>query len=337
MNVIIYFFSATGNTARAVQAIAGRLETAGHEVSVQVVDGRTAPSADFPALTIIAFPIWSWAAPYFMLEFVKRLPRAKGARAAVFATCGGFGAQAVPEVSRLLHQRGYAVVTSGEAVYPDNWVLAMDALTGNPLKEALAKGDEQVSGFAESLLSEQPSLYHCAWGHKLWSWPIAFLFRAFGRRFLGKAFIADETCTSCGHCAKDCPVQAIRMEGVPPIPRWSANCASCYRCINLCSVKAIQISVPLLGLHLGLNLALTIGCLASIGWIQRHLPAMSAIGSWAVAAAIAIAVLAALTTVQLTAVDAAFHGLATRPALRGFFRRNYTHRFGRYHAPGFHP
>lgn len=337
MKASIFYFSATGNTARAVQAIAGRLETAGHEVSRQVVDGRTPPPADMPDLTLIAFPIWSWAAPHFMLEFVRHLPQATGAHAAVFSTCGGFGAQGVGEVERLLRRRGYDVVASGEAAYPDNWVLAMDAPTGAELESALAQGDEKVSAFADDLLSEHPGHFHCAWGHLLWSWPISRLFRTCGRRFLGKMFIADGACTSCGLCARDCPVQAIRLSGSPARPRWNATCAACYRCINLCPVQAIQISIPLMVLHLGLNLALAGLCLGSIGWIHRNwvvVPGWAGVG---IAVLMALVILSIATMLQLTAVDRVFHWLATQTPLRGFFLRNYTKSFGRYRAPGFRP
>jgi len=335
MKTILHYFSATGNTARAVKAIADRLASAGHEVSCPVVDGRAAPSQEIPDLTILAFPIWSWAAPHFVLEYARRLPKAKGARAAVFATCGGFGAQGVGEVARVLRRRGYNVVCSGEVVYPDNWTMAQNPPTGDALAQALAKGDGKVAEFAANLLSDHPTTFHCAFIHKVWSWTIAILFRLFGRRFLGKTFVADAQCTSCGLCASACPVQAIQMTGTPKIPRWNASCAACYRCINLCPAKAIQISVPLMVFHLGLNLALTILCLGSIGWIHRQLPPLPGAVGTVLAALIAIAVLAIVTMLQLTAVDGWLSRLATRPPLRGFFTRNYTHAFGRYRAPGF--
>ena len=271
MKASIHFYSATGNTARAVQALAAGLEAAGHEVARIPVDGRRPPARDIPDLTIIAFPIWAWAAPHFMLDHARRLPKAKAARAAVLATCGGFGAQGVGEMARVLRRRGYQVVASGEARYPDNWILAQSPPQGEKLAQALTRGDEQVAGFAAKLLSGRPAMLHCALRHQLWSWPIAVLFRTFGRRFLGKAFIADDPCASCGLCAATCPVQAIQMAGQPARPRWNASCAACYRCINLCPAKAIQVSVPLLGIHLGLNLMLTIVFLSIIGWFHRVL------------------------------------------------------------------
>ena len=337
MKAAIHCFSGTGNTARATQILAARLAAAGCEVALQPIANRAAPPSDIPDLTVVAFPIWAWAPPHFVLAYARRLPKAKGARAAVFATCGGFGAQGVGEMARVLHRRGYQVVASGEAVYPDNWTLAQNPPTGDALAQALAKGDGWVQQFADNLLSDHPTTFPCAFGHKLWSWPIAILFRSFGRRFMGKFFAADDRCTSCGLCAATCPVQAIRMVGTPSRPRWGANCAGCFRCINLCPAKSIQISVPLLALHLGLNLALAVWWFFWIGWLYRQVVPLPGAAGFGLAVIWAAAIFMALTLFQLTAVDGLLHWLAARPVLRRFFLLNYTKSFGRYRAPGFQP
>ena len=326
MRAVIHFFSGTGNTARAVGIVAARLEAAGWEVARRAIAGGAAPPAGIPDLTVAAFPIWAWAPPHFALEYVRRLPRGNGAKAAVLATCGGFGAQGVREMERALRRRGYVVAASGEAVYPDNFLLAVDPPMGTDLERALAEGDEAVNLFINKYISGRPEKIRCSCVHRLWSWPIARLFRACGRRFLGKFFVADDRCTSCGQCAAACPVGAIRMEGAPARPRWGADCAGCYRCIQLCPARAIQVSVARLAIHLGVNLALTVGWVwAMVAWRER-LP---------LAVAAATAAFAALTVLQLTALDGLLRGLERRPALRRVFTASYTESFGRYRAPGF--
>ena len=328
MKAVLHFFSGTGNTARAVGIVAARLEAAGWEVARQAIAGGAEPPAGIPDLTVVAFPIWAWAPPHFVLEYVRGLPKGQGARAAVLATCGGFGAQGVGETERALRRRGYAVVASGEAVYPDNWLLAVNPPAGAELDDLLAEGDEAVRTFADGIAAGRPDRFRCGWGHVLWSWPIARLFRTCGRRFLGKFFVADDRCTACGQCARTCPVRAIHMEGGPARPRWGAGCAGCYRCINLCPAQAIQISILRLAVHLGLNLALTVGWLwALVAWRER-LP---------LAVVSATAVFAALTVLQLTALDGLLRALERRPALRRFCAASYTKSFGRYRAPGFRP
>ena len=326
MKAVIHYFSGTGNTARAVGIVAARLEAAGWDIARQAIAGGTEPPAGIPDLTVAAFPIWAWAPPHFALEYVRRLPRGNGAKAAVLATCGGFGAQGVREMERALRRRGYVVAASGEAVYPDNFLLAVDPPMGTDLERALAEGDEAVNLFINKYISGRPEKIRCSCVHRLWSWPIARLFRACGRRFLGKCFVADERCTACGQCAAACPVGAIRMEGAPARPRWGADCAGCYRCIQLCPARAIQVSVARLAIHLGVNLALTVGWVwAMVAWRER-LP---------LAVAAATAAFAALTVLQLTALDGLLRGLERRPALRRVFTASYTESFGRYRAPGF--
>ena len=338
MKAAIHYFSGTGNTAQAAGIVAARLEAAGWEVARRAIAGDTEPPADVPDLTVVAFPIWAWAPPHFVLEYVRRLPNGQGAKAAVLATCGGFGAQGVGEMERALRRRGYRVVCSGEAVYPDNWLLAVNPETGSERNAALAEGDQAVQLFANNCLSDEPARLRCAFFHKIWSWPIAQLFRLCGRRFLGKFFIADDRCTACGQCAATCPVRAIQMDGAPERPRWGANCAGCYRCINLCPVQAIQISIPLLAIHLGLNVVLSAGWLV---WFVRLLrrQVMPLPGPWGFGLALlwAVALYAVLLLLQLAFVDGGLQWLARRPALRGFFLRSYTKNFRRYRAPGFLP
>lgn len=337
MKTAIHYFSGTGNTARAVAQLAARLAATGQEVSRQVIRPPVPPPTDIPDLTVVAFPILSWAAPHFVLDYARRLPRAQGARAAVLAASGGFGAQAVGEMERVLRRRGYRVVASGEAVYPDNWTLAQSPPTGPELEAALARGDAAVALFADRVAAGIPARFRCAFVHQLWSWPIARLFRACGRRFMGKFFIADDRCTACGRCAADCPVRAIRMAGEPARPRWSADCAACYRCINLCPAQAIQVSGPLLAIHLLVDLAATVGWVIAIGWIFRRLAGLPGIAQVGATTLFAGATMAIATVLQLTLGAAALQWLANRPRCGHFFQRSHTRDFGRYRAPGFQP
>ncbi len=337
MKAILHYFSGTGNTARAVQALGVQLQAAGYEVAQPAIDGAAKPGSEIPDLTVVAFPIWAWAAPHFVLDYARRLPKARGARAAVFATCGGFSAQGVGEMEHVLRRRGYAVVASGEAVYPDNWTLAGNPPQGEELAAALAKGDEAVQKFIRSCLSAQPERFHCAWRHQLWSKPVAWLFRRVGRRFMGKFFAVDDTCTGCGQCAAACPVRAIHMAGAPARPHWGAGCAGCYRCINLCPVRAIQVSVPRLAIHLGLNLALTVWWFFWADWLYRQVVPLPGIRGYGLAVLWALAIYVVLMLLQLTLVDTLLQWLEKRTALRRFFRSSYTKNFRRYRAPGFLP
>jgi Pyruvate/2-oxoacid:ferredoxin oxidoreductase delta subunit len=75
--------------------------------------------------------------------------------------------------------------------------------------------------------------------------PVSLGYLLVGRPLLGKLFIADERCTSCGICAKTCPFGAIRMLGTSKArPYWTWDCESCMRCMNVCPESAIQAWQP---------------------------------------------------------------------------------------------
>ena len=53
-----------------------------------------------------------------------------------------------------------------------------------------------------------------------------------------KAFRVEDACISCGLCAKDCPVSAIRLVDGRPV--WGDACIHCMACLHGCPVNAIR-------------------------------------------------------------------------------------------------
>lgn len=55
--------------------------------------------------------------------------------------------------------------------------------------------------------------------------------------------IDTQKCTSCGHCAADCPARIITMEdGLPVIsPEKEASCYRCQHCLAICPTAALSI------------------------------------------------------------------------------------------------
>jgi NAD-dependent dihydropyrimidine dehydrogenase PreA subunit len=166
-----------------------------------------------------------------------------------------------------------------------------------------------VGAFADAVLDGR-AVYH-GWISLLLGLllvPASLGYLLFARPLLGKLFLADERCTSCGVCAKACPFGAIRMLGRPKArPYWTWHCESCMRCMNVCPENAVQAWQPgmvgvavlasVVGIPVGILLALSgllrIGmagtlvgqvlswavvlglwgaCYALLWWLARYLP-----------------------------------------------------------------
>lgn len=287
MRCAILYFSATGNTRRAISIVEREMAAAGNQVEVYRLSRdrdslKPLLDAGFPRgydLFVVAFPVLSFGAPDFVRRAVKALPRgdATGARlrAATLAVDGGGGITAAAGMTRLLEGRGYSVFLSSRAAYPDNWVQMMDTPNPTRAEEMTVAGDAFALSFAQDLVAgraREPGANRRV--SPLFSF-INLLFRNRGRRLLGKLFYADGDCDGCGLCARLCPSGTIALAKAKGArPRWKFNCENCNACMNACPRRAINSSW---GRLLGFAVISTALCLVGIwAWFG---PARPIVGS----------------------------------------------------------
>lgn len=343
---IIYYFSGTGNTAHAVTMIREQLEAAGHTVECWPISDDALPPVENYGYQIFAFPILSWSAPAIMKRFIRKTNFSTNAKTAILAINGGlithngtlvkgYSGQALEQVERMLNRKKSNVFLSSNASFPDNWTQATNPCSPEDSETIIRLGEVEVNRFIQDFLSEKQGLFRCGTSNQVWSFVIAGLFGLFGRRMLGKFFIADNHCTGCSLCAKTCPVRNIQMVRKKPV--WKSRCEDCNRCINLCPEKALQVSVPLMVIHIVLNFGLTIWAIVEIvhrvpEWIP--LPGLPMIGLEAILIVVATVFLAWFSLVPL---DRFLQFWLRFPGIRRFASISYTKKFRRYVAPGFNP
>ncbi|MFO7731614.1 MAG: EFR1 family ferrodoxin [Spirochaetia bacterium] len=280
MKYRLYYFTGTGNTARAVGIIQSSLEQAGHQLHTELITPHTAPPdpGSYDVL-LLSFPTYAWAPPVLVQKYIRRLKGGQAAgtrfrsrqgsrtKAAVCVIDGGGSFQCADQSRRMLQRRGFDVVLTSRAGYADNW----RQMTNPPSQESGRKenptGDAQVREFVRQLLQEDRAHYHVGLGHTLWSRAVAWLFKWIGRPLMATFYTSDNDCTSCNLCAEACPVGAIRMKPAVrtaagahartnsgkkllqrKVPRWQLSCESCNRCINICPVSAINTSITRIGM-----------------------------------------------------------------------------------------
>lgn len=246
----IHVFSGTGNSLNAANILEGRLDCAGYATRfVRIGHGGIPPLEAFD-LHVVVFPVYALDVPDIVLRYLRLLPDGRGAEAVVVATIGrlfeksrvpgdgGDEGGALEHVRKLLLRKGYDVTLTDAVSFPSNVTIGRLGAGTSEVPGILRQSDEHVNRIADSILNcERKVKRYLPLVPQAWML-FALLFHGIGRRSIGKMFVANSRCTSCGLCEQSCPVGAIRT--VEGRPRWTWQCEGCHRCINTCPQGAIE-------------------------------------------------------------------------------------------------
>jgi Pyruvate/2-oxoacid:ferredoxin oxidoreductase delta subunit len=348
--IIIHFFTGTGNTEHAATVLGDALRQQG----ALVTQARVTRAAVVPPQTadihVFMFPVYGFTIPYSMLHYLKKIPNGKGAKAAVIANHGmlnmkggvntGYEADSALKATGILIKRGYDVFLTDRAGYPENVTIIAHAPSQENCREVVTAADKKINGIADKIISQKKSLHRYNIFDKLCGMALGWTYVYFGRWQIGKFYIADSRCNSCGTCVSLCPAGCIRM--VYKKPRWNYKCDGCLRCYNFCPQNAIQVSI----LRAIMIVGLTIGLIPpAIDW---YMPTYSVfmyempVNAWfapALSGALSVIAVLFLYTAAfcglLYVCDKVFFWLEQVPGVRKVFEWTYSRKLRRYRAPGY--
>ncbi len=250
-NLIIYYFTGTGNALAAARWCASVAEQ--HGVSGKIIKIKKHLKADISQLrddTLVGFcyPTHGFNAPPIVLDFLWKFPKTKnkvflintraGMKASKLFTPGLSGlAQVLPAI--ILRVKGYKIVGFGSIDLPSNWISLHPGLRAKVVDSIFERCERITTSFMGKILSGEKKfrgLYSLP--IDLLISPISVLYYLIGRFTLSKTYIASYKCNSCGLCSKECPVKAINM--LVNRPFWTYKCESCMHCMNSCPQHAIE-------------------------------------------------------------------------------------------------
>ena len=240
---MVFYFSGTGNSLWAARQVA---EAFGEQL-IAMADELRRPE---PALTyplrgdervFFVFPVHSWGPAVLVTRFIARLrlDHYHGQPVYALCTCGDNCGYTDRIMQKALAGRGIRLTQTYSLQMPNNYILMKgfgvddEATKQDKLATAPARLDEILA----DIRAGRPTPHYVK-GSKPWlkSRVIRPLFCRFvvGRN----EFHATDACTSCGLCAKVCPVQTIALQNGRPA--WGDACVQCTACIHRCPARAIE-------------------------------------------------------------------------------------------------
>ncbi len=236
-NALIVYFSGTGGTARAAEAVETALKKCGVSVNKQEIRHDNVIRNGDEDLLVLLFAVHAANAPEPVYRWLEQLTAVQGIPAAVLAVSGG-GEIFPNKACRLssikrLRKKGYDVTYEDMLVMPSNMMLAAPDSLAVKLLHMLPLKTQKI---ADDLLAgvrrrTKPGLLNrfmsavCELEKK-------------GCYHFGRGLYAEEACTGCGWCAKQCPCGNISMMEGKPV--FSNQCVMCFRCVHGCPSHAIK-------------------------------------------------------------------------------------------------
>lgn len=223
MNTLEIIFSPTGGTEKAAHIIGGHWSE--NTVKIDLSDANTYFSECKIAgedMVLIAMPSFGGRAPAVAIKRLKQIA-GNGAKCTLVCVYGNRAYEdTLAEMEDAAKESGFCVIAAIAAV-AEHSILPQYAANRPDAsdKKQLAQFAEQIAGKAESAVSIP--------GNRPYK-------KAGGAGLVPKI---GKSCTKCGRCAENCPVQAIDRASFVTDPK---KCISCMRCIKQCPHHARKVN-----------------------------------------------------------------------------------------------
>ena len=187
------------------------------------------------------FPVYAWAPPRLVTDFIHRL-MVKGQPSYVWfaCTCGDEGAFTRRVFSRTLSVAGLSLDACFCLQMPETYIafpgFSLDTPDNERRKIAAARAD--LPRISALVAKRTAAHYEMIFGK--FPWTKTYLLRPLFYRFIitDRRFRSTEACIGCGRCEKVCPLHNVLL--VDKRPQWQGHCTQCMACYHHCPTNAIQ-------------------------------------------------------------------------------------------------
>lgn len=239
-NAIIYYFSGTGNTEKAVREYKKIFEEKGVETTlVKITAGCEIPSPKDYDFVGFGYPIHGFNAPEIVLDFAKRIECANKNVFIVKTSGEPLKLNNVSSIKmmKILGKKGYRLTNEYHYAMPYNMIFrhedGMAALMINKLRELAPADVQDIIDGKQRKLDKVPFGALIAW---------VFRIEHIAMKVNGRFFKIDESkCIHCMKCVNGCPEHNITYKDGKFV--FGNDCVMCTKCSFGCPEDAFSIGM----------------------------------------------------------------------------------------------
>lgn len=229
--MLIYYFSATGNSLKLSLDIASQID------GVKLFKIGTTPN-DKPVkaeMVGFIFPVYMGGLPDVVRKFLDNYSFEKGVCYFSVGTYYAYKGSAMSVVNKIMYDNGVSLNYGNYLPSVGNCLQEYEVSPKKRLK-ILRKSEKCTVDIINDLknrVERKPSEYYRL---------LDVLHKSLFNTFFSKShrkFTLEDNCISCGICERICPVNNIFLSNGRP--QWEANCEACHACVHWCPRNAINI------------------------------------------------------------------------------------------------
>ena len=238
---MIFYFSGCGNSKFVAETIAAGLNDTLNFIPEVDREGRYEYELAEGERLGFVFPIYSWAPPKLVLDFVKKMQlKAKPDYLYFVCTCGDNCGLTEKVFRKAIEEKGWHLSACFSVQMPETYI-GMPGFKLDTEKNAQLKIDRADDTMMRNIprLIDNECFSEIVKGSL--PWLKTYLVNPGFNKYAtddSKYRVDLKKCTSCGRCMYVCPVQNIKMPQGEPV--WLGHCIMCMACYHQCRSNAIQ-------------------------------------------------------------------------------------------------
>ena len=244
---MIFYFSGCGNSKHVAETIAAGLNDNLVFIPEAAREGRYEYELAEGERLGFVFPIYSWALPQLVLDFVKKMTIKVGPSTGsgtlpytYFAcTCGDNCGLTEKVFRKAVEEKGWHLSACFSVQMPETYI-GMPGFKLDTEKNAQLKIDRADDTMMRNIprLIDNECFSEIVKGSL--PWLKTYLVNPGFNKYAtdDSKYCVSEACIHCGKCVETCPLKNITLEDGHP--KWHGHCTMCMGCYHHCPVNAIQ-------------------------------------------------------------------------------------------------